>query len=80
MCKIKQFFAASNVIDNGLNSKLYLEKLHNQNKNSQTFLDFKGLDIYNRVLGVLYFGKINVNESLMQHGGCRQYTAIRDKI
>lgn len=69
----KNNLSIDEVIDKGLNSKLYLEKLHNQNKNSQTFLDFKGLDIYNRVLGVLYFGKINVNENLMQHGGCMAY-------
>lgn len=61
------------VVDKGLNSKRYLEELYAQNKNSKTSIEFKGLDIYNRVLGVLYFDKLNVNENLKLHGGCMMY-------
>lgn len=61
------------VVSRGLKSKKYLEDLFRDNKNVQAYLDFKGLDIYNRVLGVLYFEQLNVNESLKQHGGCMQY-------
>ncbi len=61
------------VVDKGLNSKRYLEELYAQNKNSKTSIEFKGLDIYNRVLGVLFFDKLNVNENLKLHGGCMMY-------
>lgn len=61
------------VVNKGLNSKRYLEELYAQNKNSKTTIEFKGLDIYNRVLGVLYFDKLNVNENLKLHGGCMMY-------
>ncbi len=61
------------VVNKGLNSKRYLEELYAQNKNSKTSIEFKGLDIYNRVLGVLYFDKLNVNENLKLHGGCMMY-------
>lgn len=61
------------VVTKGLDSKRYLEELYAQNKNSKTAIEFKGLDIYNRVLGVLYFDKLNVNENLKLHGGCMMY-------
>lgn len=61
------------VVNKGLDSKRYLEELYKQNKNSQAYIDFKGLDIYSRVLGVLYFDKLNVNEHMQQHGGCMVY-------
>lgn len=61
------------VVTKGLDSKRYLEELYAQNKNSKTAIEFKGLDIYNRVLGVLDFDKLNVNKNLKLHGGCMMY-------
>lgn len=61
------------VVNKGLDSKQYLEKLYAQNKNTQASIEFKGVDIYHRVLGVLYFDKLNVNDNLKLHGGCMVY-------
>ena len=59
------------VVNRGNRSKLYLEKLYRENKNF--FLDFKGVDKYGRVLGIIYFDKLNINEELLKNGGCMIY-------
>lgn len=61
------------VVQLGLNSKEYLKNLYNQNKNRDIFLEFKGIDIYGRALGILYFDSLNVNERLKNAGGCLVY-------
>lgn len=61
------------VIDKGIKSKKYLEKLYKNNKNKEIFFDFKGIDKYKRALGILYFGEINVNKALLNNGGCLEY-------
>ena len=54
-------------------STAYLENLYRANKNNQVYIDFKGVDIYGRALGVIYFDKLNVNEDLQKNGGCMIY-------
>ena len=39
----------------------------------KTYFEFKGLDIYKRVLAVVYFDDINVNDSMKTFGGCIAY-------
>ena len=60
------------VIEKGILSKQFLEELY-QNSNQQVFLEFMGLDKYKRVLGIIYFGNINVNELMKTNGGCFPY-------
>ena len=55
----------------GKNSKKYLKDLY---KNAdKTYFEFRGLDIYKRVLAVVYFDNINVNDSMKTFGGCIAY-------
>ena len=61
------------VIARGKQSTAYLENLYRANKNNQVYIDFKGVDIYGRALGVIYFDKLNVNEDLQKNGGCMIY-------
>ena len=56
------------VIKNGKFSKKYLINLY-KNSNVQTF-EFMGLDYYKRPLGVLYFDDVNINQKMLNHGGC----------
>ena len=60
------------VVEKGVFSKQFLEELY-QNSNQQVFLEFMGLDRYKRVLGIIYFGNINVNELMKTKGGCFPY-------
>lgn len=61
------------VIAAGLDSKKYLQNLYDNNKSNGTYLEFKGIDIYGRALGILYFDTLNVNENLKNSGGCLNY-------
>ena len=61
------------VMRNGKLSKHYLQNLYEINKNKNIYLEFKGVDVYGRVLGVLYFDRINVNEEMKNHGVCMLY-------
>ena len=59
------------VLLRGKNSKKYLKDLY---KNTdKTYFEFKGLDIYKRVLAVVYFDDINVNDYMKTFGGCILY-------
>ena len=42
-------------------------------QNDKIYFEFKGLDIYKRVLAVIYFDDINVNDSMKTFGGCSAY-------
>ena len=59
------------VIKNGKFSKKYLINLY-KNSNVQTF-EFMGLDYYKRPLGVLYFDNVNINQKMLNHGGCLKF-------
>lgn len=59
------------VIKRGNDSKLFLQKLNTNNP--KAYLEFQGVDIYGRVLGVVYFNNINVNQELLKKGGCMIY-------
>lgn len=60
------------VVKNGLESKKILANLLRNNNN----ITFKTTDVdkrYNRLVGILYVGDINVNEYMIQKGGCLVY-------
>lgn len=59
------------VIKNGKFSKKFLINLY-KNSNVQTF-EFMGLDYYKRPLGVLYFDNVNINQKMLNHGGCLKF-------
>jgi len=61
------------IVAQGKESMIYLENLYKSNKDKPVYIDFKGIDHYGRALGVIYFGKLNVNEDLLKNGGCMIY-------
>jgi endonuclease YncB( thermonuclease family) len=65
------------VISKGKKSTEYLNYLHKKS-NNQVFLDFRGLDKYKRVLGIIYFGDDNINEIMHSNGGCMKYVYAKN--
>lgn len=64
------------VIEKGLFAKKYLKDLY---KNSENIaFEFKGIDKYKRVLGILYFDGININEKMTESGICKIYKFKED--
>lgn len=61
-----------NVIKKGLAAKNYLEELYRKSK-KDVYFEFQGLDNYKRVLGILYFDELNVNDELKNAGYCKVY-------
>ncbi len=61
------------VVCRGKNSQQFLEQLYENNKNKPIFLDFKGIDKYGRVLGIIYFDGKNINQELLDNGNCLKY-------
>lgn len=59
------------IIKKGLVAKKYLSELKN-NANDVAF-EFRGIDKYSRVLGVLYFDDININQKLVDEKYCKVY-------
>ena len=59
------------VIYKGCEAKNYLENLYKNAKNI-SFV-FQGIDKYGRVLGILYFDNININQHLLDKGLCLPY-------
>ena len=61
------------VVERGERSKEYLSGLFNQVGKDRIYFQFQGVDRYSRALGVLYFNKMNVNEEMINKGGCLVY-------
>lgn len=61
------------VIARGKLSKEYFEQLYKDNQNNQILFEFLGVDRYGRALGNLYFDDININQKLIENGGCMKY-------
>ena len=61
------------VVKRGERSKEYLSGLFNQVGKDRIYFQFQGVDRYSRALGVLYFGRVNVNEEMINKGGCLVY-------
>ena len=59
------------VLNKGKESKKYLEKL--KNSATTTSFEFRGLDKYSRVLGILYFDNTNINQKLIDENYCRVF-------
>jgi len=60
------------IIKNGNEAKKYIKELYKQS-NKNVYLDFKGLDTYKRVLGIIYFGSLNINDELINKNICNAY-------
>ena len=60
------------IIKNGNEAKKYIKELYKQS-NKNVYLDFKGLDTYKRVLGIIYFGSLNINDELINKNICNVY-------
>ena len=61
------------VVKRGERSKEYLSGLFNKVGKDRIYFQFQGVDRYSRALGVLYFGRVNVNEEMINKGGCLVY-------
>ena len=61
------------VVKRGERSKEYLSGLFNKVGKDRIYFQFQGVDRYSRALGVLYFNKMNVNEEMINGGGCLVY-------
>ena len=59
------------VLNKGKESKKYLEKL--KNSATTTSFEFRGLDKYSRVLGILYFDNTNINQKLIDENYCKVF-------
>lgn len=65
------------VVAKGAKAKLALIELFKTNSKKQLYLERQGKDCYNRTLGVLYLGKININKYMLQSGNALEYKYIR---
>lgn len=65
------------VITRGTKSKLALVELFKTNSKKQLYLERYGKDHYNRTLGIIYLGKINVNKYMLKSGNAMEYNYIR---
>lgn len=59
------------VIKKGMSAKEYLKELKNNTKDIS--FEFSGIDKYSRVLGILYFDNININQKLINEKYCKVY-------
>lgn len=60
------------VLKRGQESTNILNEFLEQN-NEQLVLDAKGTDKYNRILGIIYAGKTNINEYMVKYGLCAKF-------
>ena len=60
------------VIEKGQNSKKALETMYKKSNKKVSF-EFKGVDYYGRVLGIVYFDNTNINEELKTNGNCGKH-------
>ena len=60
------------VVKKGNFAKNYVKDLYKQSEKN-VYLEFKGLDTYKRVLRILYFGTLNINNELINKNICNVY-------
>ncbi len=59
------------IIKKGMSAKEYLKELKNNTKDIS--FEFRGIDKYSRVLGILYFDDTNINQKLIDEKYCKVY-------
>lgn len=59
------------VIKKGNEAKSFLKSLYK--KSNDISFDFMGVDKYGRVLGIVYFDNLNINEELLKKKVCMPY-------
>lgn len=65
------------VVAKGTKEKLALVEVFKKNPNKQLYVERQGKDSYNRTLGIIYLGKINVNKYMLKTGNALEYKYIR---
>ena len=65
------------VVAEGTKAKLALIEFFKTNSTKQLYLERHGKDCYNRTLGTIYLGKINVNNYMLKSGNALEYKYIR---
>lgn len=61
------------VVVKGIKQKQALKKLFEENKDKQLYFERHGIDRYNRILGVIYLDKLNVNNYMLKSGNALKY-------
>lgn len=64
----------------GCRSKHILQKLLFDNKDNIYFLPSSQKDKYGRRLGTLFVNNLNVNQYMLEYGGCQPYSAPKPKL
>ena len=59
---LQEIIEGGNIAGDILNQKL---------KNKEVFFEFKGIDKYNRALGILYIDKRNINNEMLKTNYCK---------
>lgn len=59
------------VVKQGEYATKYLKKMYKDTK--EVSFDFRGIDMYGRVLGIVWFDNINVNKELKEKGICKEF-------
>lgn len=65
------------VVAGGTKAKLALIELFKTNKSKKLYLERHGKDHYNRTLGIIYLGKININKYMLESGNALEYKYVR---
>ncbi len=65
------------VIAEGTKAKRALIELFKMNASKKLYLERHGKDHYNRTLGIIYLGKININKYMLESGNALEYRYIR---
>ena len=60
------------IIEKGVSSKKYIKELYKKS-DKNVYFEFKGLDSYKRVLGIVYFDTLNINTELVNKNLCNIY-------
>lgn len=60
------------IIKQGKYAKKYVENLYKKSSKNVHF-DFYGIDKYSRILAVLYFDNLNINQELINKNICKNY-------
>lgn len=65
------------VVAKGIQQKNALVKLFEDNNKKHLYIVRQGKDVYNRTLGVIYLGNINVNQYMLKSGNAMKYVYIK---
>ena len=66
------------VVSRGMNSKLFLIKTFKEHHDKQLYIKIKGKDDYQRILGEVFLGNININEYMLKNRKAMKYNYFKE--